>query len=549
MNKRAFLKSMIGKNEKLKGADSTSAISINNTLNPYTGNWGLEEASHLLRRTTYGPTYDMINQSATDGLSKSIENLFADQVLPDPPVYYRYENDPLVPLGETWVYTPPSNVQGLSGARRRSLNTWMLGLMNEAGFSIREKMVLFWHEHFPVNNINRGQFGFHYLNLIRENALGNFKTMVEEITISPAMLVFLNGNQNTLEAPNENYSRELLELFTIGKGEAVGPGDYTNYTEEDVIELAKALTGWTTRAQDNGEIGGVFVPGRHDTSTKQLSHRFNNAIIENGGENEYKNVIDIILQQDEVARFICRQLHIWFIGADINPDVEANIIEPMAQIIIADNYEINSALQTLLSSEYFFQESLRGCMISHPVDLIFRLFNTFEVEMPEDLLERYNIWNRLFRFSEALEMEVMNLPSVAGWKAFYQSPQFYEFWINSVSLLLRQELIEIVVNGAVLDNGRIKIDFLDIISKIEGASDPNVMIEGVVQLIFAFPISQNQLDYLKEVLIPGLPDFEWTIEYGEHLADPENEEVKMAVESKLQSLFQTMLSMPEFHLI
>ena len=106
--------------------------------------------------------------------------------------------------------------------------------------------------------------------------MGGFRKMVEEITIAPAMLLFLNGNENTFEAPNENYARELLELFTIGKGDAVGDGDYTNYTEVDVAALAKSLTGWTSRVNDNGEIAGRFVPNRHDTSEKQLSHRFNN---------------------------------------------------------------------------------------------------------------------------------------------------------------------------------------------------------------------------------------------------------------------------------
>ena len=425
----------------------------------------------------------------------------------------------------------------------------MTGLMNEGGVSIREKMMLFWHEHFALNNINRAQYGYHYLNLCLTHALGNFKTLVEEMTITPAMLIFLNGNQNSLQAPNENYSRELLELFSIGKGEAVGDGDYTNYTELDVEELAKALTGWISREPDTGEIGGRFIPNRHDTSTKQLSHRFNNAVINNAGEDEYKVVIDIIFQQDEVARFLCRQLHIWFIGTDINEEVETNIIEPMAQIMIADNYNVKSALMALLSSEYFYSTDFRGCMISHPLDFIYKVLNTFEVEMPESIFARYALWANISNFSEVLGMGLMNIPTVAGWKAFYQSPQFYEFWVNSVSLQQRQELINLLTRGIDTDGGRIGIDFLKFIEQIEGATDPNMLIDGLAQIIFAFPVSQSQRDYLKEVLIPGLPDFEWTVEYGEYLADPENDEVKMAVESKLSDLFSAMMKMPEFLLL
>ena len=120
------------------------------------------------------------------------------------------------------------------------------------------------------------------------------------------MLRFLNGNTNTKQSPNENYARELLELFTIGRGPQVAEGDYTNYTEDDVVELAKALTGWKFKKLDTGETVSYFRKGQHDPTDKQLSHRFDNQIIQNGGENEYKTVVDIILNKKEVAKYICR---------------------------------------------------------------------------------------------------------------------------------------------------------------------------------------------------------------------------------------------------
>ena len=325
------------------------------TLNPYTGDWNFEHAAHLLRRTTYGPNRTEINDSVNKGLNETVNELLKPTPLPDPPIYYSFSNDPLVPLGETWVNViGDGNIQALTPSRNRSLRAWYFGLQQEHKGSIREKMSLFWHEHFPFNAITRPEVKYQYINSIQENHLGNFRTLVEEMTISNAMLIFLNGNENTRQSPNENYARELLELFTIGRGPIAGPGDYTNYTEDDVFALAKALTGWRVRIIDNA-YEAVFVPTRHDQTDKQLSNRFDNAVISNNDENEYKDVIDIILNKKETAKYICRQLHIWFVGSDINQDVEEHIIAPLADIFYDSEYEIAPVVEALLLSEYFHE--------------------------------------------------------------------------------------------------------------------------------------------------------------------------------------------------
>jgi uncharacterized protein (DUF1800 family) len=421
--------------------------------------------------------------------------------------------------------------------------------MNEGRLNIREKLVLFWHNHFVTSDLPNSSFNYDYLNTLRRNALGNFRTFTEEITICPSMLLYLNGNENSRQAPNENFSRELLELFTIGKGEAVGTGDYTHYTEDDVVAMAKALTGWRSRNNDNGSVGGTFVLNRHDTSDKQLSHRFNNAVISNQNEEEYKTVIDIILQQDETARHLCRRLHIWFVGSDIDVNTEINVIEPMAALIRDNNYEIKPALEALFKSEYFYQEAVRGCMVNHPIDFVFKLFNTFEISIPENILFKYRTWIQIFRNIQTLDMQILTIPSVAGWKAFYQGPQYYDVWANSVSLPIRENIIEIVLNGFNVGDQSIKLDVLSATNKLENANDPNVLIDTIANTIFPFSISQSQKDYLKEVLIPGLPDFEWTVEYGEYLEDQDNPDKKAGVETKLKALYEAMLKMPEFYLI
>ncbi|MEO0728648.1 MAG: DUF1800 family protein, partial [Bacteroidota bacterium] len=497
-------------------------------------------------------TPTQIKRAVSEGLGVTIGQLFADQPLPSPPVYYDYENDPNVPLGETWISSLAPNPlpPGLFGARRRSLLSWQLGLMMQGGASIREKMVLFWHNHFALED-NNGQRGYQYLNTLRTNALGNFRTLVEQITVDPSMLLYLNGHQNSRQAPNENYARELLELFTIGRGEAVGPGDYTNYTEDDVVQMARALTGWRAVFLDTGVPAGIFVPNRHDTEDKQLSHRFDNVMISDAGADEYKVVIGHILQKSESARYLARQLHIWFVGANIDPVIETNIIEPLAQIILDDDYEVQRALETLLSSDYFFDTSHRGCMVSHPLDFMFRIVTTMGVVPLEDVgpLTYYRYWNQLRRITESLDMSILGIPSVAGWRPFYQAPNFYELWINSVSLTIRQEVGDTLLGGINQGGVRWEPDLLSFIAEMDNNLDPNSLLEQLGLYLFSYPIAENQRNFLKEILIPGLPDFEWTVEYADYLQDPEDPDLRNAVLTKLEAVFGTLLKMPEFHLI
>ena len=551
MDRRSSLAVMFGKKQTAKKT-KTSTPPLLSSFAPYSGTWDMATAKHLLGRTMYGPTYAEIKQAVDDGLANTITKLFAKREETTQPIYFDFENDPKVALGESWVdKAPTAGIQGLNGARNRSNTSWLYGLMLNGGVSIREKMVLFWHNHFVVGQVARNQYEYWYMNTFRENATGNFKTITEAMTIDQAMLIYLNGTQNTARAPNENYARELLELFTIGKGDIAGPGDYTTFTEEDVVQIARALTGWvaTNNTNDSG-IGSRYVNNRHDSGDKQLSHRFNNEVIENLGDQEYKKVIDIIFEQDEVARFISRRLHIWFVGSNIDSFVEAEIIEPMAALIRENDYEIQPALEALLSSEYFYEESIRGCMVSHPIDHIFRLIRTLDFKLPTGTFQAdYAAWLYMARAARDLEMEIFNHPSVAGWKAFYQGPQYYDVWVNSVSLPIREKLAEDLIRGVRINRVAYGFDLLETITEMENPSDPYSLINDLAKLFFPFPIAQNQLEFLTDYLIEGQPYYVWSLEYGDFLADPMNDGKREAVHNKLLRLVEAMFKMPEFYLI
>lgn len=547
MNRRVSLALLMGKQKKSASELTTSVTTVTNTFDTYTGTWGFEQAAHLLRRTTFGPTYAQINQATSDGLNATISKLFENQSLPADPIYYNFENDPNIANGESWVDEPTNNqISGLNNARKRSLEAWSFKIIRESGMNIREKMLLFWHNHFVVSNTNDARFQHKYINLLRENALGNFRELVELITVDPSMLKYLNGTQNSKNAPNENYSRELLELFTIGKGDAAGPGDYTNYTEDDVVQIARALTGWKHfDADDLTQVQSDFRPNRHDTGDKQLSNRFNDIIITDAGEDEYKTVIDIIFQQDEVARFISRKLYRWFVHFDINSEVETNIIEPMAQMLIADSYDVQPTIKALLSSEHFYDLSIRGCMITHPIDYLFKMVNTFELELNPDILQEYNILRRLFRAIAPLEMVMYSHPNVAGWKAYYQTPQYYKIWINAVTLPVRMNFSDTLSEGYNVSGFQVKLNVLAFTASLDNPADPDDLINEIASILYAQPLAQEQVDSLKAS--HGITNPEWQNEYLDYSTG--NTSLEPTINNKLKGLVKTMLKMPEFYLM
>ncbi|MCB0687071.1 MAG: DUF1800 domain-containing protein [Saprospiraceae bacterium] len=524
------------------------------SLEPYQGIWSQQQASHLLRRTMYGPEREDIDKALQLGLSGSINELLNTKEMPDPPINAFSEDDPLVPLGASWVDQPLSRIENINqiiNTRLQSLVAWQMGLAIQEGFSIREKMTLFWYNHFVTADIRDANFRYRNITMYRSDFLGNFRELAKSTTIDPAMLRYLNGNQNTEDKPNENYARELLELFTIGKGPLVGEGDYTNYTEDDILAISKILTGWrdTGYLSRNGEsTGSLFRPFQHDTSTKELSHRFNNTIITNMGDQEYQHLIDIIFLQEEVSKFIARKIYRWFVYYEIDEEIESNIIEPMAQILRDNDYEMSPMVEALLKSQHFYDEYAIGAIIKNPIDFIVGSIKQLKIDLGSDIFANYRIWLRLAGYSELLQMGYYNAPSVAGWKAYYQEPLYYRTWINSSTLSSRLFLVAILLAGVEAERLRIKAELLQVVDQIENASDPNTLIDHLAELYFPKAISESQKDYLKSILIPGLPDYEWTVEYNLYLTNPDNSELKTAVENRLKLMFYALLSLPEYQL-
>ena len=357
--------------------DVTIPISL--SLDPYTGAWNANLAAHLLRRTMFGPTFEQIQSATTSGLTATVDQLLTLPAV-SPPLSYDGA-DAIAAVGETWVQSvfPAANLQVTEDSRRKSLGGWMMQRINLESVSILEKMVLFWQNHFAVPFASDSRASFNYLELLRSNVLGNFKTLVQEVTIDPCMLVFLNGYSNSVYSPNENYAREFLELFTIGKGEQIGLGDYTNYTEEDVLAGSKIFTAWQIQGFGSATettTSSVFQPALHDTADKVLSVHFGNQVIPNGNEQEYLNYIDVVFQQPEVARHICRKIYRYFVNYDLTQAVEDNVITAVADTFILNNYELFPVIQQLLLSDHFYDIALRGSIIKNPIEFFFSIMNS-----------------------------------------------------------------------------------------------------------------------------------------------------------------------------
>ena len=243
-------------------------------LNPYSGVWGFNEVSHLLKRTMFGATKNSINYFLGMSMSQAVDTLLTVPTSQPAPPVKNYDNNNLpptdpdysIPQGQTWVNI---NTTDADGKRRNSFKAWWMGLIINQENNIREKMTLFWHNHFVTesNDIGRAIWAYKNNALYRLNVLGNFKQMVRDVTLDPAMLRYLNGYLNNKNAPDENYGRELLELFTLGKE------NDPNYTEVDVKATARVLTGWKIDGNNNSYL---FNANQHDTTDKQFSSFFNN---------------------------------------------------------------------------------------------------------------------------------------------------------------------------------------------------------------------------------------------------------------------------------
>lgn len=524
------------------------------TIDPFTGTWTNQNLKTLLHRTMFG--YGLSQWKTWSGQSKDdiVEGLMTNVPAPDPPVNIDFKDDPYVSIGETWVNSPyPRGNKEALRSRRLSMISWLITEITDKNSTIYPKMILFWHNHFPIEKMGDMRYNYSYYDLLHRHALGNFKQLTLEMTIEPAMLRYLNGNKNTKTNPNENFARELLELFTIGKGELVGEGDYTHYTEQDVQAIAASLTGWRDYGYYNSEredFGSIFRPNRHDPSTKTLSARFDQVEIPNLDDEEYKRVIDIIFQKKEVARFLSRKLFRWFVGSEIDEEVESHVIRPMGDLMYDNDYEIAPALEALLKSQVFYDETYCGSIIKNPLEYLLSLYHHISFTLDDQSEKYYQRYQSVFNTAAVLGLTYFNVPQVAGWKAYYQAPGWYRHWITTTTLSQRNQYAQGLLSiNTRFGESHFGSDMLSLIGEFDDPGDPNELIREMTLYMLPKPLNDDQIISLKEYFIPGLPDYEWTVEYNQYLDDPQDKKLRRALNNKLKTLAYFIISLPDYQVI
>ena len=527
-------------------------------ISPYTGAWDLEKAAHLLRRTVLGPSLKEIKTCQSKGLQATLDTLLQTAPVPPPPVKYRDDYDEYVPLGQTWV---TSSYKGSNQYRGVSLKGWYYNnMMRVDQTNIQERMCFFWLNYFAISGeLTDHRAMYSQLRLYQEMATGNLRTMLYRIAVEPRMLFCLDGHTNDKKNPNENFARELMELFTLGKGELAGEGDYTTFTEQDVAALARALTGWRNKpflySNDNTPVESYFDSAAHDTNDKKLSNRLGNRVIRNGGANEYKEVIDILLGNSKAAALhFCKRLYRYFVHYEIDDDTLTHVIYPLADTLIANNFEIKPVLHTLLSSEHFYQETIRGATIKNPHDFlcsILRPFGEFWHESKTlNLRRRYELGDRYANYAAELQLEFLEPPSIAGWKAYYDSPQYYRHWLSPSLMQSRDRItMDFLLDENFHINGdRIDIDYYSYVKSLSSPHDLNKVIEESLLVFLPRAISSSQTYFLKRKLTRGASELEWPILITAYLANPGIRTFSRPVDDRLRDFFKAMFGLAEFQL-
>ncbi len=378
--------------------------------------WTPAAAAHLLRRAGFGGTPADVRALHERGLAGAVAHLVHYEKIPADA-----GRDMEITLRER---PARSAVRDLSQEKRKQvlrahrrqdqqqyqrLTEWWLRLMVSTPRPLEERMTLFWHGHFTSSfRTVRNSYHMYVQNeLLRRHATGSFATLLRDISRDPAMLRYLDGNKNRKGKPNENYAREVMELFTMGEG---------HYTEKDIQEAARALTGWTFKG--NEFVNRVRL---HDGGTKTFLGKT--------GRWDGNDILGIILAQEATAQHIARKIFQYF--AHTAPSGE--VVAALARQLVAADYKLKPVLETLFRSQVFYAPASRGTQIKSPVVLVASLFRTLGIGPTGQA--------RLARAAETLGQAVFAPPTVKGWDGGLD-------WITTSHLLNRYNLASAVVGTA-----------------------------------------------------------------------------------------------------
>jgi uncharacterized protein (DUF1800 family) len=379
------------------------------TLAPYVPSaevpWNRDRVQHLYRRLGFGASLAKL----TDGLAQDPGALI-DQLLDTAAATPPYAEP-------EWANWTTADYDDFNTQRIEQLieysRQWTQGMLVDG---VREKVTLFWHNHFVTRfeDYFCPSYLYSYHRLLQEKAFGNFRDFVYDIGINSAMLLFLNGVQNTRFSPNENYARELYELFTLGQD--------NGYTQQDIVETARALTGWIGGAEEPFCQPLYFVPFFHDTDNK--------TIFGQTGNWGYDDVINILFTEraEAISTFICGKIYQHFVHFEI----DENIVAGLAQTLRDNDWELLPVYKQLFKSEHFFDEYVMGVYIKSPLDIMVGFF------LDSDLPYNEQVVDFILYGAAQQGQSIFNPVDVAGWPG-------NRAWIDSNALTGRWQYFDAFV--------------------------------------------------------------------------------------------------------
>ncbi len=412
---------------------------------------------HLLWRAGFGVGINQIDDLKNKNIKTLMNELFKEESFSE----ITYDTPDPVSVADYMNSTTPAEkkkeMQRINREQNNELNLNFLNSIVNSKEQMREKMAFFWHGHF-ASRVQNPRFNKQLLNTIRKNALGNFKDLLFEVSQSPAMLNFLNNQQNKKDHPNENFAREVMELFTMGRG---------NYTEKDIREGARAFTGWSYDKEGNFK------------EKKNLHDEGSKTFLGKTGNFDGNDVLNIILEQKATAQFITTKIYKFF----VKPDQE--IINKLSANFYHSGYDIKKLMAEIFSSTSFYDQKNIGNRIKSPVELMAGIMRILpmHIQNPENLIV----------YQKLLGQMLLYPPNVAGWPNG-------KSWIDSSTLMLRLQVPQIWSGLRPLKYSPRQDDDIDMGMKSRETAlnksfkNPNITIDwDRIEKLFA---SKNCEDYL-----------------------------------------------------
>ena len=458
--------------------------------------WNRENAKHLLSRALFGYTRADLDKALTySSLSEFVnKELLASQPLPAAP--------------NTWITEVPIANDPNQGNRYREFTYWWYDLMRKEGLSVREKMVMFMHNHYVSqrSKVTYPQHMYIQNDLFRRNAFGNFIDLTKAVAVDPAMLIYLDGQQNNGKTtPNENFARELMELFTIGVG---------NYTENDVKQAAKAVSGWQLTG-----LTPVFNAARWPSENK--------TILGQTGNFKVDDVVNILFAKDATATFLCTKLCKEFLY--YQPD--AAFVAKMAKVMRDNKYQIKPVLQFLFTADEFFAPQLKGSKIKTPTELMISGLKVLDF----DNIKTAD-WAYIYDAGRNMQQQLLEPPNVAGWPGQRE-------WISSNTYPQRNGFTDAILfgrsyNGVALSFKVNTINYaksFNTKSAGEISEDALKLVEQIADTFFQIGISAKKKDFLLQTLLDGTILSNWST--STPMAD-----------ARIQKLLRAVMRSAEFQL-